>query len=404
MRILQVSPSLPVDIRTQAVSLSDHGWLTHLYTSTASNGSDLKGRLFKPWFGRREVRIRSDELRGIFASDVHQRLRLLAGKSPIESADGRFRSVDLAASRQVDDALDAVLCREDAALHTFERARECGVLRVYDLPTAHFGFTQELMRKEVECFPELESTISIRDEYAAHRISNKERELNLANHILCPSQFVKRSLLSRGYDDKNIHVLPFACEPSWLEESFERRTNVVLGVGQISVRKGVHRLLRVWKQLGAYRTHTLRLVGDMRLPKEFLSQFKGMYVHVPSLQRNELIRQYATAKLFISNSMSEGMAIVIPEALSVGTPVIASRNSGAEEIVTDDEDGILVEYGDDEGLAKSLERLLSSPNILGRMSENAKAKARSRTWGGYSREFVDWIGSVVMETPAAGGT
>ena len=164
MRILHVSPALPVDVCTQAVSLSDSGRLAYLYTSTASNGRDAIGRHLNRWMGRREVGVRSDELRVIVTSDILQRLLLLAGKSPTESADERFRRVDSAASRQVSSDLDAVLCREDSAFHTFARARAYGVSRVYDLPTAHFAFTQELIKKEVECFPELESNISTSDE------------------------------------------------------------------------------------------------------------------------------------------------------------------------------------------------------------------------------------------------
>lgn len=398
MRILHVSPALPVDVCTQAVSLSDSGRLAHLYTSTASNGSDAIGRHLNRWMGRREVHVRSGELRAIVTSDILHRLLLLAGKSPTASADEQFRRVDFAASRQVSDDLDAVLCREDAAFHTFARARECGVLRVYDLPIAHFAFTQKLMKKEVECFPELESNISIADEYSEHRIFRKKEELRLAEHILCPSQFVKRSLVAGGYGEKKIQVLPFACDPSWLAKSSVRRENIVLGVGQISVRKGVHRLLRVWKEMGAYRTHTLRLVGDMRLPDDYLVQYKGLYEHMTSLPRNQLVRQYAIASVFISNAMSEGMSMVIPEALSTGTPIIASRNSGAEEIIVDNEEGMLVEYGDDESLAVSIDRLLSSPELREHMSEKAKEKARSRTWRSYSREFIEWIDSIVAKS------
>jgi glycosyltransferase involved in cell wall biosynthesis len=349
------------------------------------------------------VGVKRGELRAIVSSDILQRLMLLVGKSPTASADERFRRVDKAASRHVSGDMDAVLCREDAAFHTFARASEHGVSRVYDLPTAHFAFTQELTRKEVECFPELESNFSSLDEYAARRISRKMVELDLAERILCPSQFVKRSLIAGGYGEKKIHVLPFACDPGWLASSSERRQNVVLGVGQVSARKGVHRLLRVWKDMGAYRTHTLRLIGDMCLPRDYLTRYKGMYEHVASLPRNELVGQYATASVFVSNAMSEGMSMVIPEALSTGTPVIASRNSGAEEIIEDNEEGMLVDYGDDESLAVSIDRLLTSSELRAHMSEKAKLKARSRTWRNYSREFVEWIDAVVTESSEATG-
>ena len=138
----------------------------------------------------------------------------------------------------------------------------------------------------------------------------------------------------------------------------------------------------------------------MRLPSSYLAGFKGLYEHVNSMPRKDLVEQYATAKVFVANAMSEGMAIVIPEALSAGTPVIASRNSGAEEIVTDNEEGLLVDYGDDEALAESIDRLLTSPDLLRHMSERAKEKARSRTWDDYSLEFTKWIESIVSEVPA----
>ena len=64
--------------------------------------------------------------------------------------------------------------------------------------------------------------------------------------------------------------------------------------------------------MGAHRTHTLKLIGDMRLPDSYLAQFRGLYQHVPSLPRASLVREYAAASVFVSNSMSEGMSIVIP--------------------------------------------------------------------------------------------
>jgi glycosyltransferase involved in cell wall biosynthesis len=347
---------------------------------------------------RREVRIKGSELRGMISSDVFQRLRWLAGGSTTACADERFRRVDIAASRQVNRQLGAVLCREDAAMHTFESARRFDVIRIYDMPTGHYSFTKRLMRKEVERFPELEASFALAEEYASWRISRKDRELQLADHILCPSRLVKRSLMAAGCEEAKIQVLPFACEASWSEMPDVGRGKIVLAVGQISARKGIHRLLKVWKDMGAYRTHTLRLIGDMRLPHSYLERYRGLYEHVPSLPRASLPREYASASIFISNSMSEGMSIVIPEAISVGTPVVASRNSGADEIVTDGEEGLLFDYGDDDALANCIDSLLSSDVLRAEMGVRAKERAGHRTWGHYSREFIEWIESIMADS------
>ena len=395
--MLQVSPVLPVDVCAQAAALSEKGWLTRLFTSTAYAASAESPGLMNRWMGRRKVGVKPGELHPVYLADISERLRLLAGMSPVEAADCRFGRVDSVASRYVNESLDAVLCREDAAAHTFSRAGEHGVTRILDLPIAHFEFTRQLMAREVEMFPDLERSIFMSEEYSARRSSGKEKVLRSADQILCPSRFVKQTLVAAGVASDKIHVHPFACDPGWLDKSTMGPANVVLSVGQLSARKGVHRLLEVWKRLGAYRTHTLRLIGDMRLPDSYLRQFKGLYEHVGKLPRKELISEYAAAKFFVANAMSEGMALVIPEAISAGTPVIASRNSGAEEIITHNEEGLLVDYGDDEALAVSIDRLLGSPDLLAQMRTKAAVKARSRTWGDYSLGFIKWLDSLLAE-------
>lgn len=395
MQILHVSPVLPTDVCAQTMALANHGWLRELYTSTAISDRGGMGRLLNRWMDRRRIGIASKKLHSVVLSDYSEKWRLLAGRSRIEAADARFKSVDLAASRGVGRTTDAVYCREDAAYHTFRRAREAGAMRIYDLPTAHFGVTRDLMKVEVECFPELADGFSMSEEYSPQRLARKQCELESADDIICPSQFVKRSLMAAGVAAHRIHVLPFACDPHWLQQSPAKRGNTVLFVGQISARKGVHRLLRAWKSLGAHRTHRLRLVGNMRLPEAYLNEFKGLYDHIPALPRTKLFRQYASAKLFVANFMSEGMAVVIPEALSAGTPVIASRNSGGEEIISDNEDGLLVAYGDDDALATAIDGLLSSPEQLAYMSDKAVKKARSRTWDGYALGFIECMQSIL---------
>ena len=397
MRVLYVSPTLPTDVCRQAAALAKRGWLWQLYTSTAVNGGGVAGRLLNRWMDRRRISVSDGRLRSVVWSDFQEKCHLLAGKSPVEATDARFRSVDRAASRKVNGAVDAVYCREDAACHTFRRAAEEGIVCIYDLPIAHYAFTRDLIRAEVESFPELADTFSISQEYAPSRLARKEGELGSADHIICPSQFVKRSLMAAGVTGDNVHVVPFACNPAWLPETPGARENTVLCVGQVSTRKGVHRLLRVWKRLGAHRSHRLKLIGDMRLPSAYLAEYRGLYEHVPALPRAKLIHQYAAAKLLVANSMSEGMAVVIPEALSTGTPVLASRNSGAEEIITEGDDGLLVAYGDDEALGTAIDSLLASPERLAYMSDRAAAKARDRTWDGYERRFLSCMQSILGE-------
>lgn len=69
------------------------------------------------------------------------------------------------------------------------------------------------------------------------------------------------------------------------------------------------------------------------------------------------------------NSRQEPFGLVLIEAMSSGTPVLATRVGGVPEIVSDKENGWLVEPGDTAGLAARLMELSTNRNALERSAK-----------------------------------
>ena len=73
----------------------------------------------------------------------------------------------------------------------------------------------------------------------------------------------------------------------------------------------------------------------------------------------------------------EGFGIVLLEAMLAGLPVVATRVSAVPEVVADGETGLLVEPGDDTGLAEALEALLSDRARAAALGESGLERART---------------------------
>jgi glycosyltransferase involved in cell wall biosynthesis len=81
--------------------------------------------------------------------------------------------------------------------------------------------------------------------------------------------------------------------------------------------------------------------------------------------------QHATA--LILPSLEEGLGIVLLESMSCGTPVIATRCGGPDEVVSPGRTGFLVGLNDHEGIASASYRLLHSPPLRQVMGQEARA-------------------------------
>jgi glycosyltransferase involved in cell wall biosynthesis len=281
-------------------------------------------------------------------------------------------------------------------LSSFRRAKRLGASTIYELPIAHYRTVRNIMQREEAEFPGICRGQNLAHDFAPGHVAHKEAELEAADHVIVPSGFVEQSLIHAGFPADAITVLPSACEASWLADGglngkAAKDTNIVLHVGRLSLRKGTHRLLRAWKRLGAYRSHRLRLVGEMCLSASFLKDFQGCYEHLPHLPREKLREHYAAASLFVLPAAAEGFAAVILEALSYGVPVVASRNSGAEGFLEHRRHALLHEFGNEDELAAHLDWMLAHPKERAEMALQARDKARSWTWDDYRGRFLDLL-------------
>jgi glycosyltransferase involved in cell wall biosynthesis len=402
--VLHVAPVLPADEHHIEYALDSAGLQGSLVTSwipgTLEYALLRNIPLIRQKLRRDPVRLRVRSVDRHFWPDMRRSLELMLGihESTLLAHDAFFEWVDRHAEKKISPATRVVIGREFGCRHVFRRARHEGVACLYHLPTVHHETLRGILEREQAQFPDVCRSTFDPFEFEPQRLRNKEEEIAMADVILCPSQFVKQSLLDAGVGGSKISVVPFGSETAWLEAPrAEEPSKTLVFVGNISARKGAHRLLQVWKQLEAYRTHKLLLVGEMHLTPAFLKDYAGMYEHRPRLPREDLRDIYLQADALVLPALAEGFALVIHEALSCGTPVLASLNSGAAGFLHDGQARLFAAQ-DNDALALAIDWALSHPAALAVMGRAGRARAQEWTWRSFESLIKVQAAALVSRT------
>jgi colanic acid/amylovoran biosynthesis glycosyltransferase len=137
----------------------------------------------------------------------------------------------------------------------------------------------------------------------------------------------------------------------------------ILCVGRLAPVKGHDLLLAALRRLRLEgRNIRLHLVGDgpERARLEALAVTYGLEASVHfagSINRDGIRRVYEQADVFALSSLTEGVPVVLMEALAMELPCVAPALAGIPELIRDGREGLLFRPGDEQALAQALARL-----------------------------------------------
>ncbi len=103
----------------------------------------------------------------------------------------------------------------------------------------------------------------------------------------------------------------------------------------------------------------------------------------------DIQRYYGAADLFLFPSPYDAFGMVVSEAMACGLPVIASRQTGAAELLHHGVDGFVVEHADDaDTFATHAARLVRDASLRVMLGTAARAAAERHTWDDVARETM----------------
>ena len=214
-----------------------------------------------------------------------------------------------------------------------------------------------------------------------------ERELGeyeICDLIAVPSEFVRRTFVEKGVPEKKLMKLPFGVDLDLFrpvpKEDWVFR---VIYVGNITLRKGLPYLLEAIAAPGLPPLE-LWLIGSIDPDvRPLLAKYRERYRHLGVIPRPELYKYYSQGSVFVIASIEEGLALVQAQAMACGLPVIATTNTGAEDLFSDGVEGFIVPIRSPEAIREKIVYLYEHPVEREQMAEAARRRALS--WGGWDR-------------------
>jgi len=223
--------------------------------------------------------------------------------------------------------------------------------------------------------------------------------MRVSRAVIALNRIMARSIATKAYvDPHKIFIVPNGVDTDFFKPDMDASdvieryglegSKVILFVGRVTYVKGVHLLVKAFKDLieiykdikiviagplsdvfgdGGVSTYASALISyaERNLPR-------NSYIFTGAVDRDTLKKLYSVAHVCVLPSYAEAFPMVLIEAMSCGCPVIASNAGGIPDVVKDGVVGFLFKKGDYMNLKEKLERLLSDEDLRKEMSLNAR--------------------------------
>jgi len=215
----------------------------------------------------------------------------------------------------------------------------------------------------------------------------------------------------------DIRIIPMGVDIDFFAKSIGRGSNrnhkgrkdkIILYAGRLIDVKGIEYLVKAFPAVLEKQANAkLLVVGSGPCKGDLVSLSERLHLHdkvvfQDAVSQEELVRHYSVADVFVLPSVTtdegetEGLGVVLLEAMACGVPVIGSAVGGITDIIKDQETGLLVRQKDPGDLAEKINRVLADEELSLRLGKRGYDFARERfSWSFIAGECLQIFRSVL---------
>lgn len=247
--------------------------------------------------------------------------------------------------------------------------------------------------------------IKIAQEHYHHNDNEKyirTMKLNYSNidYVLALTDGLKQDYekFLEGNDTKVVTM------PNMLEEITNKKSNLtnknVIFVGRLDIGKRINEIIDIASKID--NDWTFSIIGSGKEKESLERQIRELKLEnkvflLGGKPHNEVLEQLEKSSIFIMTSISEGLPMVLLEAMSIGVPCIAyETRSGINDIITDNKDGFVIKNRCEEEMIQKLSLLMNDDDLRKQFGENAKEKSKSFSKKEITKRWIKFIDDIKL--------
>ncbi|WP_263819269.1 glycosyltransferase family 4 protein [Salinibacter sp.] len=301
------------------------------------------------------------------------------------------RRFEAAAAGNISKEADIFVGLSGVSEKGIERSKKLKVIPILERGSSHIEYQKKILEEESK-----KEGIQI-DKPGRKYVKKEKKEYEKAEYIVVPSNFVKESFLEYGVDESKVRRIPFGVDVDEFSP-IDKKDDVfrVIFAGQMMLRKGVHYLLEAFSDLDLPNSE-LWLIGSKRPEIEpYFKEYEDNFEFLGHKPQSELYKYYSQGSIFAMCSIEEGLAMVQPQAMACGLPLICTPNTGGGDLIRDGEEGFIVPIRDVSEIKKKIRWFYENQEERKEMGVKAKKRVKSNfTWNDYGERVVKTYSNII---------
>lgn len=221
------------------------------------------------------------------------------------------------------------------------------------------------------------------------------------------SYTIAREMKEYGLNPSDISVMYNGVDEKFFyptQKTSKENSKYIMYAGRIDREKGLFDLV----ECGRYVCNEMNnvyfiLAGNGRDLSKLKQKTKKIglqnkFKFLGQVDKNQLVKLYQNASIFVLPSYHEGLPGVILEAMSCGLPVITTDVRGNRDLISNGKNGIIVSSRAPKKLADEIIKILNDDKMQNTLGLNArKTIEENYTWDIISSKFLGYYKSLIEE-------